>query len=184
MLFFKNMNKYSAFKNVSDKTLLCGIDSTIIMSQYKHGNKLTDYFLSTPGNALFNVNGKISLKDSVIYFSNDFSNNMDSIQILFNFKQKKSEWIYYSRNEKNYFLSIRNEGNYYNKQIEDNVFIFRILKDEDRIFEDVFYLEISLKWGIASLIYWEEGYTISIDIINQKIIKRLSKFSSEPFPRL
>jgi hypothetical protein len=179
------MNKYSVFKNVSDKTLLCGIDSTIIMSQYNYGSKLTDYFLSTTENALFNVNGKILLKDSVIYFSNEFSNNMDSVQILFNFKQKKSEWwLYYSRNEKNYFLSIRNEGNYYNEQIEDKVFKFRIEKDEDRFFEAVFYLEISLKWGIVSLIYWEKGYTISIDIINQKIIKRLSKFSSVPFPRL
>jgi hypothetical protein len=176
------MDECKSFKNVSDKALLCGIDSTVITTQHKLGTDSIEYFLSTPEDALFNVNGKIFLKDSIIYFNDkadEFPGDKDSVQILFNFKQKDKYSLAYSRNGISRFITINRQDSRYYEQIEDSVFRFRILKPDNIVSdeEEIFILEVSLKWGVVGLIYWKEGYTFAVDIINQKIIRRKTKFN-------
>jgi hypothetical protein len=106
--YFSNMAEYPYFNNIKDKTVLRGIDRTRII-QNRHGN----YFLSTPDDALFNIDGELLLKDSIVYIKTKNIKNKDTIQILFNFKQTEyqkypSDTIPYGRSY-SYLLSDKNK---------------------------------------------------------------------------
>lgn len=79
--YFSNMADYPHFNNVKDKTVLCGIDRTRIIQ-----NRRGEYFLSTPKDALFNIESELFLKDSIVYIKTKNFNNKDTVQVLFDFK--------------------------------------------------------------------------------------------------
>jgi len=200
LTFFSNMSKYTPFETVSDKVLLRGMDSTIIIQNSKN-----EYFLSTPGNALFNIEGKIFLKDSIVYIRTKYLEDNDSTYILFNFKPsdpKELELyrlqsgfigsisieheVFYSRNGIPYAMYTENQGSYYEEEIDDYIIPFRIVKSDERYGDlgTVFYLSLSLKWGIVQLVYWryEEDYIYAIDMPSQTIKKHRANWIEGPLP--
>jgi len=153
--YFSNMADYPRFNNVKDKTVLRGIDKTRIIQ-----NRRGEYFLSTPDNALFNIEGELFLKDSIVYIKTNFKNK-DTIQVLFNFKPTEhqkhpsdtipggrsysymlpdsSRIVYvaitpytcqYSRNKQSYYIDITNRGSRYYSEINDFVTDFMIEKSK------------------------------------------------------
>jgi len=189
--FFSNMNQSAIFDNVDDKTVLRGIDETKLTQSCKN-----EYFLSTPENALFNVEGSIFLKDSIVYIRTKNSDRKDSIQILFNFKQYEPKrlfyskdgisyycslpnFLYFSRNEVSYSMIITNMGSRFDSRVNDYIVDFMIRKDENKIGEEyresLFHLDISLKWGIVRLIYWgywnDKRNICFIDLLNRTFEK-------------
>jgi len=190
--FFRNMNEYSKFDNVDDRTVLRGIDATIVTQSCKN-----EYFLSTLENALFNIEGSIFLKDSTIYIRTKNSDSKDSIQILFNFRQDEPKRLYYSkdgisyfssppnfleysRNEVRYSMIITNMGSRFDSRIDDYIVDFMIRKNENKIGEEYresrFHLDISLKWGIVNLFYWDywdnKRNICFVDLINHTFEKK------------
>jgi len=189
--FFSNMNQSTKFDNMDDKSVLRGIDDTKVTQ-----NSKKEYFLSTPQNALFNVEGAIFLKDSIIYIRTKDSESKDSIQILFNFIQYEPKqlyyskdgisyfssspnFLYYSRNEVRYSMIITNMGSRFDSRVDDYIVDFMIRKGENKIGEEyresLFHLDISLKWGIVRLVYWDywdnKRNICFVDLINHTFEK-------------
>ena len=168
--FFKELKGYAVFvSSENDKLPLLGLDSLIVdsLSTSIKGKKY--WYLSTPSNALFNINGYIRNSEKVVYIKpGDKSKGKDNKeQVLFDFSDDTTRsWVVqYERHKVAQNLVIIKEVLFYNKLIEDSTVIFRIFKEvKNTSFSTEFLIQVSLGKGLVSLKYLDRAkrklYTI------------------------
>jgi|GEM_PF-3062344 len=169
--FFVNMTKLSEFDNVDNKSELKGFDRIQLSTTNKKIQGNPCWLLSTPKNGNFDIEGLIWFKDSIVYINTkeDKSFNESNNQILFNFGKVDTAWIVNYRRGKGFppYLIIRKEVRVYNSDIKDSTTVFNVqehLKNCSWIVNE-FLVEVSIKYGFVSLVYWGDDHTYIINFL-------------------
>lgn len=178
--FFVNMAKLSEFDNVDDKSELKGFDRIQLIPINKKKQNIPCWFLSTPKNGYFNIDGILCLRNRIVYISTskNKSFNIHDSQILFNFNNVDSTWtVNYNGEGFPPYLEIHKEGSHYNSEIKDSTSVFRVqkhLKNCSWIVNE-FLVEISLKYGFATIVYLDKSNKNTINFLP------IPKFSKKPY---
>jgi len=173
--FFQNMNQYTTFDSIENKSILLGFDKVILKVTNEEKNNVPCYQLSTPENGVFNIKGLIWLKDSVVYIntSNNQCSEKSNDQVLFSFKSKDSTWnVSYDRKHFSSNLNMFKQGRYYDPKLKESLTIFRIEKGvKNESCSMIYFIDASIKYGFVRVFYWDREHEYLIDFLPKQRIK-------------
>jgi len=173
--FFQNMNQYTKFDSIENKSILLGFDKIILKVTNKEKNNVPCYQLSSPENGGFNIKGLIWLKDSIVYVDTSEGQCLDKTndQILFSFKSKDSTWsVSYNRRYLSSNLKVSKQGRYFDPQLKDSLTIFRIEKCiKNTSWSTIYFINASIKYGFVKVFYWDREYEYFIDFLPKQCIR-------------
>jgi len=173
--FFQNMNQYTKFDSIENKSILLGFDKVILKGTNRDKNNIPCYQLSTYENGVFNINGLIWLKDSIVYVDTyeDQCSDKTNDQVLFSFKCKDSTWsVCYDRRGFSTNLNVSKQGRYFNPQLKDSLTIFRIEKHvKNTSWSTIYFVDVSVKYGFVKVFYWDREHEYFINFLPKQIIK-------------